>query len=122
MSSLFGPLLKEIREKNKKTQTDIADIVGKTTMYISNIENGKNGPLKDKDLDQLLTALDANEEERSKLKCAAIIESRKIPAEMATYFLEKPESLELVIMLCTDNADEKSLSLIKTYYEKRIRR
>lgn len=118
MPKSYGIVLKEIREKNKKTQSDIAHLIGKSTMYISNIEKGKNGPLKGKDLDVILEALQVKEEDAIRIKSKALLESRKMPEELLRYFMSNPCLLELMITLCANNVEEDNEDILKTYYER----
>lgn len=46
---LFGSYFKKLRVDKNVTQRQIADVINKKPMLISNVENGKNGPFSDED-------------------------------------------------------------------------
>ena len=121
MDPSYGNILKEIRIKNKKTQTDIALLIDKTTMYISNIENGKNGPLDGADLDTILGSLGVSEHDVVRLKSKALLEGAKVSNDLLKYLKENPVILEFLITLCLKNIDGTESKIIKQYYE-RIRK
>ncbi len=56
----FGKYLKELR--GKTSQVALAAAIGKTTMYISNIENGKNNPPDETLLEKIADVLKLNDE------------------------------------------------------------
>ncbi len=118
MSFSYGNILKELREKNKMTQTEFANLINKSTMYISNIENGKNGPLKGSDLNSILNILQVSESDIVKIKSAALLESSKIPEDISLYLRSNPGILELVVTLSINNINEREEEIIKKYYER----
>ena len=44
MSESFGPFLRSIREKLGKTMRQVADLLGVSVVYISDIERGRRNP------------------------------------------------------------------------------
>ena len=46
----FGSYFRDLRMEKQVTQKQIADIINKKPMLVSNVENGKNGPFSDNDL------------------------------------------------------------------------
>ena len=44
MSEAFGPFLRSIREKLGKTMRQVADLLGVSVVYISDIERGRRNP------------------------------------------------------------------------------
>ncbi len=58
----FGDYLKTLR--GKIPQGKLAEAIGKTTMYISNIEKGKNNPPDELQLKKIANVLKLNEQER----------------------------------------------------------
>ena len=53
----FGIYFRRLRKEKNVTQKQVADIIAKNPMLISNIENGKNGPFSDSDLKKIVTQL-----------------------------------------------------------------
>ena len=60
----FGEYLKELRLAKKASQGKLAAAIGKTTMYISNIEKGKNNPPDESQLEKIAVELELNTQER----------------------------------------------------------
>ena len=58
----FGEYLKRLR--GKTPQGKLAAAIGKTTMYISNIEKGKNNPPDESQLKKIADVLNLNEQQR----------------------------------------------------------
>ena len=50
----FGSYFRDLRIEKQITQKQIADIIKKKPMLVSNVENGKNGPFSDNDLKKLV--------------------------------------------------------------------
>ena len=61
----FGEYLKRLR--GKTPQGKLAAAIGKTTMYISNIENGKNNPPDEVQLEKIADVLSLDEQMRFEL-------------------------------------------------------
>ena len=59
----FGEYLKRLRLAKKASQGKLAAAIGKTTMYISNIEKGKNNPPDELQLKKIADALNLNEQQ-----------------------------------------------------------
>lgn len=60
----FGEYLKELRLAKKASQGKLAAVIGKTAMYISNIEKGKNNPPDESQLEKIAIELELGLEER----------------------------------------------------------
>ena len=63
----FGDYLKELRLSKKVSQGKLAAAIGKTTMYISNIEKGKNNPPDESQLEKIAVELELDAQERLSL-------------------------------------------------------
>ena len=61
-SEKFGKYLKDLR--GKIPQSTLAVAIGKTTMYISNIENGKNNPPDEELLEKIADVLNLSQRKR----------------------------------------------------------
>ena len=64
---MFGDYFKELRKSKDVTQKQIADAIGKSTMLISGIETGKNGPFTEADLESVSEVLSLSEVEKKQL-------------------------------------------------------
>ena len=63
----FGEYLRDLRLAKKASQGKLAAAIGKTTMYISNIENGKNNPPDEVQLEKIADVLSLDEQIRFEL-------------------------------------------------------
>ena len=63
----FGEYLKRLRLAKNASQGNLATAIGKTTMYISNIEKGKNNPPDESQLQKIADVLNLDEQERLNL-------------------------------------------------------
>lgn len=63
----FGEYLRDLRLAKKASQGKLAAAIGKTTMYISNIEKGKNNPPDESQLEKIADVLNLNEQQRFEL-------------------------------------------------------
>jgi len=59
----FGSYFRDLRMEKRVTQKQIADVIKKKPMLVSNVENGKNGPFSDSDLKKIVTFLELSKEE-----------------------------------------------------------
>lgn len=48
MNAIFGPFLRSVREKLGKTMRQVADVLGVSVVYISDIERGRRNPPSEK--------------------------------------------------------------------------
>lgn len=93
----FGIMLKQVREDAKLSQGELADVLGKTAQYISNIEKGKNNsPPDDADLLKLIGRLALNDEDAEKFRLLAYADRGMLPPEMFVYVSESPSLLGLI--------------------------
>ena len=93
----FGIMLKQFREDAKLSQGELADVLGKTAQYISNIEKGKNNsPHDDADLQKLIGRLALNDADAEKFRLLAYADRGMLPPEMFAYVSESPSLLGLI--------------------------
>lgn len=45
---MFGEYFKKLRNDKEFTQRQVAEVIGKTPMYVSLVEQGKNNPFREK--------------------------------------------------------------------------
>lgn len=93
----FGIMLKQTRENKKLSQGELAEELGKTAQYISNIEKGKNNsPPDDADLQILINKLGLDSDEAEKFRLLAYADRGMLPPEMFRYLFDSPSLLGLI--------------------------
>jgi transcriptional regulator with XRE-family HTH domain len=97
MKIVFSQYLKAKRNQAGLTQEQLALSIGKTGMYISNIEKGKNNsPPKQSDLFTLATKLNLDESEHIIFMEAAAADRSTLPKEMIDYIYKCPSLKNLI--------------------------
>lgn len=93
----FGIMLKETREKAHLSQGELAETLGKTAQYISNIEKGKNNsPPDDSALLLLTQKLALNNDDAAKFRLLAYADRGMLPPELFRYVSESPTLISLI--------------------------
>ena len=116
----FGEYFRELRKKKNKKQKDIADCIGKTTMLVSGVENGKNGPFNTEDLLKISQYLNLNESEEEDLLIEAAIERGSIPDNLMEYMRQFRKTYILLSTLRKNKYDDKDiLELVNKLEEKK---
>ncbi len=93
----FGIMLKTSREYAGISQGELADVLGKTAQYISNIEKGKNNsPPEDADLLKLIDRLGLKNDDAEKFRLLAYADRGMLPPEMFSYISDSPALLGLI--------------------------
>ena len=95
----FGEYFRKLRVKKSKTQKDIAACIGKTTMLVSGVEKGKNGPFSTEDLKYIARYLELSKEEEEELLIEASAERGSIPDHLIAYMRKYRKSYELIAIL-----------------------
>ena len=90
----FGEYLKKLR--GKTPQGKLAAAIGKTTMYISNIEKGKNNPPDEVQLEKIADVLSLDEQMRFELIDKAAAERGTVARDLVMA-LAKNKSLRQFI-------------------------
>ena len=93
VSNEFGAFLRNLRKKHDPeiTQEQLADIVGKKKMTISQIENGKNAPPQGEFLQQIAKALDLTSDEKTQFYDLAAVARGAVPNDILDYFNKHAE-------------------------------
>lgn len=103
----FGIMLKETREKAKLSQGELADVLGKTAQYISNIEKGKNNsPPDDGALQKLISRLSLSEDEAAKFRLLAYADRDMLPPEIFRYISDSPALINLIVSAMNNQLGE----------------
>jgi len=84
----FGEYLRQLRKSQvpKMTQADLGEKVGRTAMLINLIENGRNDPPQGELLNNIINAMELNDEEITKLLDLAALSRGAVPADILPYF------------------------------------
>lgn len=112
---MFGKYFKDLRKSKNVTQKQIADAIGKSTMLISGIETGKNGPFAEEDLESISILLRLSKMEKSRLFIEAARTKGTLPTYLLDYVMNNDEIYELLEVLVHKNMRESSLKEIVKY-------
>ena len=100
----FGIMLKDKRENAKLSQGELAEELGKTAQYISNIEKGKNNsPPDDADLQKLIKRLCLDGDDALRFRLLAYADRGMLPPEIFRYILESPALIRLINHAMSNN-------------------
>ncbi len=103
----FGILLKQKREELKFSQGELADALGKTAQYISNIEKGKNNsPPDDSDLMILIKKLNLDDSNALQFRLLAYADRGMLPPEMFRYVSDCPSLISLINFAMSNDISE----------------
>lgn len=103
----FGIMLKQTRENAKLSQGELAEELGKTAQYISNIEKGKNNsPPDDDDLQRLIKKLGLMNDDAAKFRLLAYADRGMLPPEMFRYVSESPALIGLITYAMSNQVPE----------------
>lgn len=95
--SEFGIFLKKKRTEANILQNELAEVIGKSGQYISNIEKGKNNsPPKESDIEALITKLDLSPEDAKEFRAKAAADRNRLPQAQMQYVLSHPSLLKLI--------------------------
>ncbi len=116
----FGAYFRYLRKEKRVTQKQVADVIKKKPMLVSNIENGKNGPFSDNDLKKIIIFLELSKEEERQLYKEAAKARGKLPQEMQAYIIENDEAYYLLETLTRNELGRESLSQIIQMVEEQV--
>ena len=106
--SEFGLFLKEKRMAIGLNQSDLANAIGKSTQYISNIEKGKNNsPPNEKDIEKLIEVLTLKGNEIQQFKEKAAFDRNQLPKDQMNYIFEHPKIIELLNFAIKNNISNR---------------
>jgi hypothetical protein len=114
----FGKYFKGLREEKKKTQKNIAEMIGKTTMYISCVELEKNAPFITADLKKISKKMELSSTEECELYKMAALTRGTLPEYLVKYVGFHDDAYELIETIARENFDVERLKKIKNYVEK----
>lgn len=104
----FGVMLKETREAAKLSQGELAEELGKTAQYISNIEKGKNNsPPDDSALLQLIKKLSLTDSDAAKFRLLAYADRGMLPPEIFRYISDSPTLINLIVCAMNNQLGEE---------------
>ena len=94
----FGAMLKQLREEVGMSQGELADELGKTAQYISNIEKGKNA---------------------ERFRLFAYADRGMLPPELFNYIFERPALIALIRRAMAEGIDENAWTAMNFNYNER---
>lgn len=94
--NIFGTYLKSVRQRQSKTQQQLADAIGKHKMLISGIEKGHNNPPRTEDLEKLIAALELSSEERLEFLDKAALHRHSVPDDILDFLLSEPHMRDVI--------------------------
>lgn len=107
--TLFGTMLKQLREEAGMSQGELADELGKTAQYISNIEKGKNNsPPDDASVVKLSRKLELDGEDAERFRLFAYADRGMLPPELFNYIFERPALIALIRRAMAQGIDENA--------------
>ena len=116
----FGSYFIDLRRGKQITQKQIAYVIKKKPMLVSNVENGKNGPFSDNDLKKIVSFLELSKDEERQLYKEAAKARGKLPQEMQAYIIKNDEAYYLLETLARNELGSESLSQIIQMVEEQI--
>ena len=116
----FGSYFRDLRIEKQITQKQIADVIKKKPMLVSNVENGKNGPFSDNYLKKIVSFLELSKDEERQLYKEAAKARGKLPQEMQAYIIKNDEAYYLLETLARNELGSESLSQIIQMVEEQI--
>ncbi|TCU74215.1 transcriptional regulator with XRE-family HTH domain [Tissierella praeacuta] len=117
----FGMYFREIRKKYGKTQLDLAEAIGKTTMLISGIENGKNNPPRGKDLEIIMNTLGLSKFERIEMIDRVAQDTNSLPEDIGEFILSSGK-IRTIVRIAQENqiTDEKYKKILNILQEVQV--
>lgn len=88
----FGEYLRSLRKSQDPpmTQEQLAKVIHRSKMTVSQFENGKNAPPQGELLESIIAALTLSEEQESRLRFLSSESRKTVPSDIETYFFENP--------------------------------
>lgn len=116
----FGDYFRNLRIEKQITQKQIAEVIKKKPMLVSNVENEKNGPFSDNDLKKIASFLELSKDEERKLYKEAAKVRGKLPQEMQAYIIKNDKAYYLLEILARNELGSEPLSQIIQMVEEQI--
>lgn len=109
----FGEFLREKRKDHGKTQEYIAQAMGKKKMLISGMETGKNNPPQGEDLENMMNALELEDNEKIEFRTKAAFARDTLPNEIVKIVKEDERILEILYEIKKSKFTDKKYKKIK---------
>ncbi len=88
----FGSFLRELREKKKLRQEDLAKAINVSIVYVCDIEKGRRNPPDVEKLRVWESRLGLTDEEKARFYDMAGTERKEMPPDIVEYMLQHPEA------------------------------
>ncbi len=114
----FGNYFKGLRIEKHVTQKQIAETIGKSAMFISGVETGKNGPFSEVDLELISGKLELSSSEKNELFNEAAKARGRLPRQLSDYIFRHPEAYEVIGVLAEKDLNGDALLRVAEYIER----
>ena len=101
----FGNYLRELREKKKLRQEDLANAVNVSTVYICDIEKGRRNPPDMKKLRIWESQLELSNKEKTRFYDMVGQDRNEIPPDIMEYISTHPEAKKAIRRIMADNRE-----------------
>ena len=110
----FGPFLRELREKRKLRQEDLAKAINVSIVYICDIEKGRRNPPDVDKLRILERQLGLSNKEKAMFYDMAGLERKEMPPDIVEYMANHTEAREAIRRIMDDPCeyDWKSVRIL----------
>ena len=94
----FGDYLRSLRKKQDPpmTQSDLALLIGRTPMTISQFEIGKNAPPQGDLLEKIISVMRLTAEQANQLRFLSSKSRKAIPSDIEKYFFSHPSIYRVI--------------------------
>lgn len=92
----FGSYLRQLREQRSLRQTDIAEILGVSAVYICDIEKGRRNPLDHNKIAILARRMEMSEDEVSQLFDLAGAARGSVAPDITDYLEKNPSAKDAI--------------------------
>ncbi len=92
----FGSYLRQLREQRSLRQTDIAEILGVSAVYICDIEKGRRNPLDHNKIAILARRMEMSEDEVSQLFDLAGVARGSVAPDISDYLEKNPSAKDAI--------------------------
>ena len=105
--TLFGTLLKQLRTKRKISLRKLAEKIGISGSYLSEVENSRKAPMTDSNLSKVIEVLALSKDEAWQLNDAAASWDGSVAPDIAAY-INRMKTAQLAIRVAEEcNATEE---------------
>ena len=109
----FGRYLRDLRTGKDLRQSDLAEVLGVTTVYICDIEKGKRNPPDYTKLRLIDEKLNLTYDEKCKFYDLAGVARQDVAPDVAAYLIENPDAVCMLRRIMIQPSEYNWASIIK---------